>query len=95
MPDSPPKPLYPQKMSLFTNLSDITSLYGIIDPLQTLLHPLSKLAYKQMVKKAILNYWSDQLYTMAVKLPSLTHMNLAKTALGQGPHPIWRACDGA
>ena len=61
----------PPKFSWFTTLTATGARYGISEPLQTLQNPPTKSSYKRITKKLITAHWTQHLYNLGTKLPSL------------------------
>jgi hypothetical protein len=77
--------------SWFIQLRDICLLYGLPHPLHLLQSPLSKSAFKKLVKSSILDYWESKLRLEASPLTSLAYFRPEFHSLLH-PHPIlWTA----
>ena len=73
--------------SWFTEIRNVSLLYGLPHPRTLLNEPLSKEAYKKLVKSSVVNYWEKKLREEAELLTSLTYFKPAFHSL-QSPHPI-------
>ena len=78
--------------SWFSSLRQTADQYCLPDPLQILVSPPPKLAFKAKVKSTIKGYWHDTLVRQASSLPSLCYLRLHILPLGAGPHPVWWTC---
>ena len=74
--------------SWFTQIRDISLLYGLPHPLVILDNPPNKERYAKLVKSRIIDYWENKLRGQACMLPSLVYCNLNFMSLA-APHPIW------
>ena len=83
------------KNSWFTQVRDLSIQYSLPDPLQILISPPPKLAFKSHIKTAIISYWRDSLIAEAAGLTSLCYLRLSFLPLGQGAHPLWWTCSSS
>jgi hypothetical protein len=80
------------KNSWFTRVRDLSQQYSLPDPLQTMISPPPKKAFKFDVKAAITSFWRHSLLVEAESLTSLRYMRLHFLPLGCGAHPLWWTC---
>ena len=80
------------KNSWFTQVRDLSQKYSLPDPLQTMISPPTKKAFKSDVKAAISSFWRISLIAEAEPLTSLRYMRLHFLPLGCGAHPLWWTC---
>merc|ERR1712208_123312 len=73
--------------SWFSQIRNICLQYGLPHPLVLLLHPLSKEAFKKIVKAKVTDYWEQKLRGEASLLPSLASFRSEFCSLST-PHPI-------
>ena len=78
----------PSSHSWFHGIRDICLQYQLPHPLTMLDSPLSKEAYKVLVKKHVINYWEIVLRDEAFVLPSLRHFRTGFMSLTT-PHPLF------
>ena len=74
--------------SWFHQIRDLCVMYNLPHPLQLLNFPASKLKFKKMVKKCVINYWEQKLRAEAIPLPSLHFFNSNFMSLAK-IHPMW------
>ena len=77
--------------SWFVHIRSLTQQYHLPHPLTLLERPLSKLAFKKLVKSKVCDFWERKLRRTALPLTSLRYfhpefMSLVKT------HPLWTTC---
>ena len=81
------------KHSWFTQVRELTQQYSLPDPLLTLTSsPVSKLAWKGAVRRAITAFWHRKLVSKAKALPSLQFLRPSFIPLDCGTHPLWTTC---
>ena len=73
--------------SWFANIRDICLLYDLPHPLTLLENPMSKVAFKKLVKSKVIDYWENQLREIAASLSSLVYFKPEFHSLSR-PHPI-------
>ena len=78
--------------SWFSQLRALSLQYSLPDPLQILLSPPTRPAFKTEVKTAITSYWRGSLISQAQALKSLRYMRFPFLQLGRGTHPLWWTC---
>ena len=59
------------KKSWFNQIYDICKLYNLPHPLKLLMEPLTKLQFKTLTKKKVIDYWEQKLRSEAKPLSSL------------------------
>ena len=64
-------------------------MYNLPHPLELLNSPISKLAFKKLVKTHVIDYWEQKLRSEADLLPSLVYFKPQFMSL-TAPHPIWQ-----
>ena len=78
----------PSSRSWFLQVRDICLQYSLPHPSTLLEFPLTKLAFKNLVKKAVVSFWEKKLRDDAKSLKSLEHFRPEYMSLSV-PHPIW------
>ena len=78
----------PSSKSWFHQIRDLCLQYGLPHPAYLLSSPPTKTAFKNLVKKNILNYWEQRLRAEAAHLDSLKFFNPSFMSLAS-PHPLW------
>ena len=74
--------------SWFIKIRELCLQYSLPHPLILLQSPESKLAYKKLIKKHIINYWEHELRSQAQELLSLEYFHPNFMSL-TSPHAIW------
>ena len=77
-----------RKSSWFNQIRNLCVLYSLPHPIDLLESPLSKIEYKNLVKKKILSYWEEKLRDEAASLSSLKYFHPNYMSLSR-PHWIW------
>ena len=78
----------PSSMSWFVQVRDLCLMYGLPHPLTLLHNPLPKNQMKNMVKKAVQEYWQQKLRAKASQMLSLVFFKTNFMSLST-PHPLW------
>ena len=74
--------------SWFAQIRELCLQYFLPHPLQLLSSPQTKLSYKMLVKKHIIDHWEKELRSEAQALPSLNFFKPSFMSLVT-PHPLW------
>ena len=74
--------------SWFIQIYDICKLYNLPHPLKLLMEPLTKLQFKTLTKKKVIDYWEQKLRSEAKPLSSLQFFRPEFMSLAS-PHPLW------
>ena len=77
--------------SWFFIIHELCIQYGLPHPLDLLLNPPTKMAYKKKVKAHVIDYWEQRLRAEVADLHSLLYFKPRYMSLAK-PHPIWTAC---
>ena len=74
--------------SWFAQVRNICHLYQLPHPILLMQQPLSKLSFKALVKKTVVQYWEEKFRLDASELPSLKYFCPANMSLTSA-HPVW------
>ena len=74
--------------SWFIQIRHLCTLYCLPSPISLLENPLSKFAFKSLVKKQVLDHWQKTLRAETLEKPPLTYFKPNFMSLLH-PHPLW------
>ena len=79
--------------SWFFHIRALAQRYGLPHPLQLRENPLTKMAFKKLIKSKVHDFWESFLRQSSSNLSSLTYFHPNYMSLSV-PHPIWTTCEG-
>ena len=81
--------------SWIITMRSLSTKYLLPDPLLVLIEPPCKIAYKNLVRKKVLEYHHLNIVRDIKSKRSLRFLKAEYLPLGYGPPPLWLSCNGS